>query len=340
MLLAQRRFVAAGLILVSALLVAGCGKKPAAKVNGRVIPRERFYEILERATGAQLLINLISEELILEEAEKQKLLPTDADITRRLADVRKANPQAFAGLSEMEARRQVQVSLAIRNLALKGVTVSDAEVKQAFEKFRPQFDQPETVEVRRAVFKTREEAEAAHNTLQKAGVEFTVVLGKNIDHPEFRQNAGNLPPFVRTQDPRNPYVFFLRGQDGQLVPQPADLLLGPGVAQKIFGLPEKGVSEVLPCPSPKGFQVIQVVRHNPAKKGTLEEWKERIREQLMIEKRFQNEKLPEGVDPLNFFRAQLIERLRKNAKIEIGIDRFKDLPQREEAWPHTGGAAR
>lgn len=70
-----RLAMVASLAMVSVTVFAGCGKKPAAVVNGKRIERARYEEILERTAGAPLLVQLISEELILQEAEKQKVMP-------------------------------------------------------------------------------------------------------------------------------------------------------------------------------------------------------------------------------------------------------------------------
>ena len=70
-----RLALVASLAVVSVTVFAGCGKKPAAVVNGKRIERARYEELLERTAGAPLLVQLISEELILQEAEKQKVMP-------------------------------------------------------------------------------------------------------------------------------------------------------------------------------------------------------------------------------------------------------------------------
>lgn len=337
MLVSYRPYWMAGLAVLAAVAISGCGKKPAAVVDGRAIERDRFYEIMERASGSQLMVQLISEELVLAEAEKQKVMPDDAEVMRRLNEAKQANPGAFQGLSEEESQRQVRLRLVVRNLALKDVKVSEDEVKKAFEENRRRLDEPEMVVARRAVFKTREEAETARNTLQKAGVAFSVVMDKSIDLPLIRQGGGALPEMIATGDAKRPYVFYVSGEDGQPIEQPAEVLLGAKVAEKLFALPEKGVSEVLACPSPEGFQVLQVDSHRKAKQATLAEWRERVEEQLRLEKRFANERLPQGVDPLVYYQATLIDQLRRKAKIEVNIESLKDLPTREEVWPRLGG---
>ncbi|HOJ20729.1 MAG TPA: peptidyl-prolyl cis-trans isomerase [Armatimonadota bacterium] len=333
-----RLALVASLAVVSVTVFAGCGKKPAAVVNGKRIERARYEELLERTAGAPLLVQLISEELILQEAEKQKVMPPPAEVDRRLAEAKKANPSAFQGGAEDEARRQVLIMLATRNLAFKGLSVPESEVKATFEKHRKQFDQPEAVVVRRAVFKTKKEAETARQTLMKANVEFGVILGQSIDHQEIRQNGGALPALIRTT-PGGPITMILGSdpQTGAAIQRPADLLLGQGVAEKAFNLPEKTIMEVLPSQSPKGYQVIQVQEHREAKRGTYAEWQERIREQLLLEKRFKDEKIPEGVDPITYYQAKLVSDLRRKANIEINIERFKELPKHPEAWPNVGG---
>lgn len=334
-----------GLVALLAAVLAGCGRKAAAVVDGQAIPRDRFYELLERDYGAPLLVNLIADQLVLVEAARQNVMPTDADVARRLAEIKKANPAALQGLSDSEARIRVTVNLAVKNLAFKGVKVTENELKALYDKYQAQgaFDQPEKVVVRRAVFKTKEQAEAAHTTLKKAGVEFTVVLGQSIDHPSIRQNGGILPDLIRTKDPKHPFVFAeIDPISGQTVHRDADLLLGAGVAKILFGLPEKGITDVLKCPFPEGYQVLQVEQHQMARKLPYAEVKEDLELQALIEKRFQKEKIPQGIDPLTYYKIQLVDQLRRKAKIEIHLERLKDVIVRPELWPNPqqfqGGA--
>lgn len=336
MFVRYRSAITAGLLGFSLVALAGCAKKPAAVVNGTRIPQERFFEILERSQGAPLMVQLISEELVLQEAAKEKLTPGDEEVTRRYQEVKKDNQDLFKNVSETEAKRQVALTLAVRNLALKGVKVDDKEVKDAFDRNKARLDTPETVVAKRAVFKTKQEADAARSTLEKNKVEFSVILDKSIDFPDIRQNGGQLPPFVRTTDPKNPIVFMMNG-GGQAMPQSADMLLGPGVATKLFAVPEKGTLEVVPSIQPQGFQVIQVQQHRQAKTATYAEWSERIREQLLIQKRFKNEPIPMGTDPLAYYRAQLVDKLRRAANIQINVESLKDVPQRTELWPTIPG---
>ncbi|NLC55351.1 MAG: hypothetical protein GX774_00755 [Armatimonadetes bacterium] len=328
-----RPAVLAGFAFVSLVALAGCTKKPAAVVNGTRIPHERYAAALERVAGGPVLMQLITEELILQEAAKQKVAPTEEAVAKDLAELKKANPGALQGLSDEDAKRQIRLRLAVKNVAFKGITVSDAEVKKFFEENQQQFNQPETLLLKRAVFKTKKEAEVARATLMKANVQFNVVLGKSIDFDNVKQNGGQLPPIVK--DPKHGIVMVIEDQSG-LHAQNPEALLGKGVAEKLLGLPEKSVSEVLASPAPEGYQVIQVHQHQAAKTGTLAEWKERIREELLLQKYLKGQKLPPGTDPLAFLQAQLVEKLRPQAKIEVNVERFKDLPQQDAAWPRTG----
>ncbi len=326
-----------GLTALSLVAFSGCGKRSAATVNGERIPNERFYELLERTHGAALMAQLISDALILQEAKAQNAMPADAEIERRYREA-KGLSESLGQLPEAEAKQQVRVMLALKNLALKGIKAPEDEVKKAFEQHKAEFDQPEAVVVRRAVFKTQAEAETARATLQTANVEFSVVLGKSVDFSEIRENGGTIPALIR-KDPAQPIFFVMTNpQTGQPVSQPGDALLGAGVSEKLFGLPEKSVTDVMACPRPKGFQVIQVQKHNQAKKGSYAEWRERIEEQILLEKRFKDEKIPQGVDPMGFFRAQTIDKLRRKANIQVGVERLKDVPKRAELWPRMPGA--
>ena len=96
------------------------------------------------------------------------MAPTEEAVAKDLAELKKANPGVPAGLSDEDAKRQIRLRLAVKNVAFKGITVSDAEVKKFFEENQQQFNQPETLLLKRACSRPRRSAEVARATLMKA----------------------------------------------------------------------------------------------------------------------------------------------------------------------------
>ena len=84
-------------IAALAVFAAGCGQKPVATVNGEPITRDEFFQTVLNGTsgaqpnmalGIQVLESMINERLLLAEAKREGVVPTDADIDARLNEIR------------------------------------------------------------------------------------------------------------------------------------------------------------------------------------------------------------------------------------------------------------
>ena len=153
--------LAATLLAVGALSVAGCGEKPFAKVNGKVVTMEEYVKALERqqvsvpggaTTNAERLVidQLIGNKIILDEASKENALPSDADVTsyyefqKRLFEQRVPGKSFETvmkeqGSSPEEVKNEIKVQLAETNVYVKKLKISDDDVRKAFESFKGQY---------------------------------------------------------------------------------------------------------------------------------------------------------------------------------------------------------
>ena len=294
--------------IVLATFVVGCGRSGVVKVNGRKITRQEYNKRLERLpyrdpvsgqpmeAGAWVLQQLINEELILRLAEKERVVPTEEQIKERIADAQKqpgfAGNLKASGLTRDELRELMRVKQAAFNLQTKGVKVSDKEVKDYYEKSKEaQFTTLERVYVAAVFTKTEADAEKAMDLLDK-NVEFGTVARTLSIEPNSAKQDGRLG------------VPITRGD--QEIPE--------SVQELLFGTPKGEYTK--PIPYGEGTYVIfKILQHHPKTTEKFADVKHRINEALMLEKGGEK----------NVDLGQELVKFRETAKIEVSIQRYKDL---------------
>jgi parvulin-like peptidyl-prolyl isomerase len=174
------------LLLVAAAISAalsGCsgskangpgGKDVAATVNGKNITLSEVDRVISQQTGGQqskmmplelatvrlqALAGLVEQEILFQRAEKEKLLPTDDEVTQAINDKkREANltEEEYQkmlkenGQTEQELRETARKQLALQKLAQKtvnNVTVSDGEVDAFYNANKERFISPRGVAI-------------------------------------------------------------------------------------------------------------------------------------------------------------------------------------------------
>jgi len=168
----RRTTVAAGLLTITLLLLAGCNRTHGidviATVNGHAIMRadmDRMYaeQLGQQAPGQQpspeqadslrlqVVRELIDEEIVEQRAAKMNLTATPEDVDARLAEMKApyTEEQFTAQLKASnrtldDVRRDVRRSLTIQKLLNKEinskVTVSDAEIAGYFNQHKDEFN--------------------------------------------------------------------------------------------------------------------------------------------------------------------------------------------------------
>ena len=133
------------ILLTAALLASGCGRKGkvVVTVNKEGIQRALFEKRLERAYGSAVLNILVQELLTVQYAEKNKLLPTQAEIDQELKERKDAIKEETKkewetylkdrDQTEEEYKEEVRSYLASLKIATKGVKVTDEEVKKFYD---------------------------------------------------------------------------------------------------------------------------------------------------------------------------------------------------------------
>lgn len=314
-----------GLLLVLALAglaAGGCGRKIVAKVNGDPIYRDEFITRTinfrqaapGEAAGLQALSSMVNDQIVMQEAKRENVVPKDSDIDERLKMIaqqlapRGQTLEQFlqqSGVTMEAARAEMRNELARRNLMTKGIQVTDADVQKFYDQNKAQFTTPEQFTILQMTLATEQEAKDAKSDLK--GADFGLVaLSRSKDI--FKQQGGKVPPFSRTPPPGFP--------------------VDAAVRQVAYSMKQGDISE--PIKVGNQWVIIKLDKKEPAKTPTFAEMKDPIREGLMQRKAQESGKFDQ-------IQQKLIS-LRQQADIEILEEQYKGVPQfQKQPAPSAGG---
>lgn len=213
-------------LALAALPACSLPKETAAEVNGRPVPTAEL-EAEVRAFASSfgplppemerelprlrrgILERLISRELMLQEAERRGIRPSEAEVEQALARRREDVPDrefeaslADAGLDLERWRRLVRRDLVVERLQeaiTAEVAVSEQEVSDWLARHRGTGERPDQVRASQLLVRTLEEAEAARRKIL-AGEPFGAVAREVSLSPD-AERGGDLGYFGRGQMP-------------------------------------------------------------------------------------------------------------------------------------------
>jgi len=235
--------------------------KSVAVVNGEKITKESLYQKMFSRSGQDVLEELISQKLIDQEAAKQGITVSEAEIQKQVdqfvaeqfpsREVFLMTLQQYQ-LTENDFRDSMRLDLLTKKLLAGKVQVTEDEVKQYYETHQDEFNQKEMVRASHILVATEQEAQAVLKNL-KEGADFSkLAQEKSIDNS--------------TADKGGDLGFFERGK------------MVPEFEKVAFSLPVDATSE--PVKSSFGYHVIRVQEKRPAKQFTFAEVKTQVEEKV------------------------------------------------------------
>ncbi|WP_424768680.1 foldase protein PrsA [Paenibacillus sp. sgz302251] len=240
----------------------GAGSNDAvATVNGANISKDKLYDALVTAGGPSTLENLITQELIMQEAKAASITVTDADIDAELAIFRErfGTEEAFndalaqSNYTIERLRDEVRVDLTVRKILEPQTDVTDEEIQQYYDANKETLGTPEEVQASHILVATKEEADAILAELNQGG-DFAAIAKEKSTDPGSKDNGGDLG-------------FFGRG------------VMDPAFEEAAFALDVNEISDVVQ--SQHGFHIIKKTAEKAAVVPTFEEKKDEIRSQLV-----------------------------------------------------------
>jgi foldase protein PrsA len=275
-------------MILGALILAGCGKKVVAVVNGEKITKEELRSEAEKVAGKDVLVNLIREKLILQAAKKEGVYPSNEEVEKELEFRKRENPNFMEDLKKQnmtleEYKKQLIESLAEINLITKGINVTDKEIEDAFKKYKPMLDR---VRLRWIVNVSEEEIKKAKEKLD-AGAFFETVAKDSSQDTTTKDKGGDMG-----------YVSIANLR-----------ALSPKIADLAMTLPLGKVSDII-----KISNAYVIIRVEDRRIATLDSWRDFLRRSVMLEKANKEGRAEKVLKPIF-----------EQAKIEIKDPLYKGL---------------
>ncbi|KGK86841.1 foldase [Desulfosporosinus sp. HMP52] len=259
-----------GLFTILLVAVIGIGSVYAtqnnivAKVNGVAISETELQEFLLQQGGSDALNTLIQQSIIEQEAEKQNIQVTEADIDNELATVKssfdseEAFSQALAtnGITLDTLRTNILTNLQMTRLLEAQNPITEDEIKAYFDTNKASLDVAEEVNASHILVAT---AELANEIKAKitAGEAFADLAKQYSTDESTKELGGNLG-------------FFAKGEMVQEFEEVA------------FSLEVGQISD--PVKTDYGYHIIKIEAKTEAKAATLEESSAKIKEILLDQK--------------------------------------------------------
>ena len=263
--------ISAAVFGVSLAACSSGGGSTVATVNGQKITRADFDKKLETSpTGRGVLNQMIQSDLIDQYAKENNIDPTDAQINAEEDKVKARYPNGQfeqivkqQGLTDADVKGIFRQQLVLQQAVAKNVPpVTDAQIKDYFNRNHALLDKPEQVRARHILVPDLKTAQTVEAKL-KSGGNFADLAKQYSTDPASKDKGGELGWFGH----------------GQMVPT---------FDKAAFSLPTGKISE--PVKSPFGYHIIQVEEKRPAVKATLAGSTDQIR--TLLQQQAQQQQIP------------------------------------------------
>jgi len=235
-----------------------------AKVNGESISKKELDAYMLQQGGQQALEGMITEKIIEQEAKKQNIQVSDADVEKAVNETKASfvSEEEFQlaldsnGVTLDSLKRNIFLDLTVKALLEAQSPITDEQIAQYFESNKDGLGTPEQVKASHILVATEELANEVKGKLT-AGEDFTALAAQYSTDESTKGQGGELGFFGR----------------GQMVKEFEDAA---------FSLPVNQVSD--PVKTDYGYHIIKVEEKQEAKAASLEESKDQIKEALLEQK--------------------------------------------------------
>ena len=220
-----------------------------AMVNGEPIEAKRYVEMLEPMYGSDAINQLVGQ-MLLEQAIEEYEIDIDGLVEDEINGITEELGGEYYlgyflqqnGITEAELRENMRVELALKEIAIKDVVVSDDEVEEYFESHASEFDVPEKIRASHILVDSKDYAQDIKTQIDEGADFFKIAKANSLD--EGSSDAGG------------DLGYFMRGDMIQEFEDAA------------FSLEIGEVSE--PVESMYGYHIIKLVDRIPEQKATLD----------------------------------------------------------------------
>lgn len=126
--------------------------RPVVSMKDGGITIKDYRDALEFSHGKEVLTKMVLSRVIHDAAKKAGVMPTQADIDRRIAFLKRRKPELLAPALNDPAKmrefvRGLETDIALENLTVQGIEVTDAEVAAFYQRARAVFTMPDQTEM-------------------------------------------------------------------------------------------------------------------------------------------------------------------------------------------------
>lgn len=172
-----------------------------ATVNGDKITKTDIYDRMVASSGASVVDQIIQEKLVDQEAAKNKVTVTPAEIDQEIAKIKermggelKFQEALTTNNITLEQLREYQdFRVKVTKLLKPQITLQEETVKAFFEENKSQFDKRQ-VHARHILVDTEEEAKAIKKQLE-GGADFAALAKEKSTEPAAKESGGDLGTF-------------------------------------------------------------------------------------------------------------------------------------------------
>jgi hypothetical protein len=223
--------------------------RPAVTVGSQVITKKQYQDALDYQTQGAVLRKLVFADMIEQASATAGVAPTTADVDARMADIQRRAPQQLPtdgpdGPQMQQFRQSVRDTLALENLRIKDVKLTDADVSAYYRAHRADFAVPVQVQTSMIVTDNTVDASQAANLLQQ-GIALDIIARQPrlhvVGQNGFSINWKAVPPAVNRKI--SDAVFRMKQNQVQVIPIAGSYLVIRATHSKASGTPPLGQIE-------------------------------------------------------------------------------------------------
>lgn len=144
--------------------------RPVVTINGEAITKKDLQDRTDYLYTDKLLRGMIWRKLIFQEAKKDNVMPTDADVQQTIAQLDRTTPSVVNEAKKSDPgldlfKEQIKADLALRNLRIKDVPLTDGEARAFYAKHKTQFSLPQQTKTTIVIAGDAVDADAAQRML-------------------------------------------------------------------------------------------------------------------------------------------------------------------------------